>query len=253
MSNGKKKLLFGVAGLVLIGILVALYVLFLSSPKPFPDREKLVDEINRVYRDGAVQDIQDVIYLDHKNVYVPFVSASDEYSMSVWEWKYNKWKLIYMTTEGMPILWLLDRNAPSAHRILWNLHPDDGVDALHLYLINNRGYQISHRSNQVYDSIYTPKVQVDHRISLQQSSYGAMALPDEWITINKELEQLKKVNQSYMLPMQSVTSNIRVNTYDKDNQEVYPKRSVNGRSYSNGRLHYQFIMFINENDIEMMQ
>jgi len=231
--------------LVLI-VAAVIYLLAYSTPAAVPDQDELVKEINQVFPGAAASEIQDIIHLDKKSVLIPFISVRDDYSLSLWEWKHNKWKIAYINTNGFPILLKLG-NKPSSNYIVWNIHPDDNVEEIHLYLNRNRGYSISGNENHYY----YPKVQLKHPITLQDRTYGAMKFPDVWAQVLKAIEPTQIAQQSifnynpfrYQLDIKAIT-------YDHENNKVFPERSMNGRQYIGGKLRYQHIIIMNEADLD---
>ena len=234
--------------LLLVLIVAAFfYVVMLTKPKALPDRSALIEEINEFFPGGAAREILDVIYIDKKHAFIPFISIRGDYSISIWQWKFDEWKLVNVNTNGFPILWKLGKD-PSTYYIVWNLHEKDGVEELHMYLNRQRNFHSSSKSGQHY----YPRVQVKHLISLQESTYGVMKLPDEWVTILKAIQPVPSVQDSlFKLNHARYQVDIKTIPYDNENKSIFPRRSVNGSQSSRGNFEFQHIFIMNESDLEV--
>lgn len=234
-----RKVTFAIGGLVLAAFLAfALYLYFPTKPESFPINEQLIDEINQLFPTAAPTTIQDAIYLDERHVFVPFISKENEYGVSYWAWEEHKWKVLEIDTTGEPRLWMINESNPSSYYLVWNIHPEDQVDYLKFYLVRDRGFR-------GVDNLYTPRVQVEKKVSLQGKSYGVLRSPDEWVSIMKPLQKLESDRRPdvflALLPQQANLF-FSYTPYNEAGQEAISQRSVNSHGYVNGNIRLEFVI-----------
>lgn len=246
-----KKRLWTLIGLSIVVLLSSamIYWFYFSAPDPFPTNEKLVEEINSVFPEAVASEIQDTIRVDERNILVPFISHKNDYSLSYWVWKKQKWSVASIDTKGRPMVWKMDKNDPSAYQIVWNIHPDDQLSSIHFYLIRDRGYHISEGIEHYY-----PRVQMVKKISLKEKSYGSVQLPEEWVTFMNSFIKVESAKQPNLFfngffPEQYMS--IGWIPYDQADKEIFPERSVNGNGYSTGSIDMEHVMILNKVDIEI--
>lgn len=244
----KKKWLFLLGVLVGIIIFTVSVIWFdFSKPTAFPSHDQLIAEMNEFFPEAAASVIQDTIYLDERHVYVPFISKEDQYSSSYWIWKRKGWEVVYIHSSDQPRIWKIDKKDPSTYHLVWNFYPEEKLKSIRFYLIRNRGYS-------VIDGIeaYNPRVQMQREISLEDSSYGALQLPKDWVTFINSLMQMEKAKHPDLLSYFDLEQYMYFGwmTYDANEQQEYPDRGLNNRGFSRGPADIDFVMILNEAQLE---
>jgi len=246
----RKKWKITTTVVIAIAVLFSAYWIISAKPGAFHDATQLIDKINDVFPQAQAKVIQDTIKLDDKHIVVPFISENDDYGLSYWVWKHYSWKLVYVSTRGLPELWKLG-NDPSTYHIVWNLHPDSNVDSLHFYMERHRGYRVS-RGIEHY---YYPKIQLDEAVSLEGKTYGSMKLWDDWSATIRELtnNQIKKPIsfEDKSLAFQNII--ISFMYYDRTGEHSTLMKSYNGRSYYNGKIDTEFLFFTEKARLESIE
>ncbi|MBS4201689.1 hypothetical protein KHA93_18970 [Bacillus sp. FJAT-49732] len=244
-----KKKLWIFVGIIFTMSSAITYWFYLSKPAPFPKKEQLVEEINSIFPEAAATVIQDTIPVDEHHVLVPFISKEDHYGLSYWVWHKHVWKVAFIDTNGEPRLWKVDRNNPSSYRIVWNIHPEDHISSIHFYLLKDRGYLITEGKEYYY-----PKVQMKESVSLQEKNYGAMQLPENWVTFMNTFIKVESAKQPNLF-FNDIFTEQYVSfgwiSYDQTNKEAFPERSFNGGgAYSNENVDLEFLMILDKEELE---
>lgn len=246
-----KKRVWIFNGLFLILIFSFVYWFALSKPTSFPTNKELLEEMNQTFSIAAVEVIQDTIFVDERHVLVPFISSKVDYGLSYWVWQRSDWKLAYINTKGAPMLWQVDKGNPASYHYVWNIDPKDRLSSIDFYLIRDRGYQITEGIHHYY----TPRVQMQQMVSLEEQSYGTMNLPEEWVTFMNSTEKViaaQQPNQFFheFFPQPFLTFGYF--PYNDTNTKSFPEHSVNGNSYSTGsHVDLEHVMILNDIDIEV--
>ncbi|MGG4498966.1 hypothetical protein [Brevibacillus reuszeri] len=235
----KKKLWSVIFFIIFLSIFV--YWFYFSKPTSFPTNEQLVEEMNSIFPEVSANIIQDTIPIDERHVLVPFISKKKDYGLSYWAWKNHKWKVASVNTKGQPMLWKPNINDPSSFYFIWNIDPKDQLSSIHFYLIKDRGYHITKGIEH-----YSPRVQLEKRVSVQDKSYGLMQLPDDWVTF---MNAYIKVDSAKQSPDRDMFFGWI--PYDQKNNELFPEGSINGTLYSNGNVDLEYVMILNKGDIEI--
>jgi hypothetical protein len=238
--------------LTLMGLMILfisfIYWFFLSEPKPFLKHNEILAEMNQTYPEISAKIIQDTIFLDKKHVFVPYISKHNTYGLSYWIWSNHKWKIAYIETKGQPKLWEISKKNPNTHYIVWNIHPEDQLKSLRLFLIRDRNYS-------VIDGIhsYRPRVQMEKRITIKQKSYGVMKVPNDWVAFMDSFINVESVKQPSSM-FQSFNSEQHMYIgwipYDQSGKETFPEKSVNGNGYSMKDIVIDHVMILNEIDLK---
>ena len=233
-----------IIGGIVVGILLCLFLywFYFSDPDAVLTKEKAAEGIGQTFPDVEVDAIQDVIMVDRKHAFVPFVSKRNEYSMSFWVWENHAWKADSLHSNGEPYLWKV-KNDPAAHYIVWNIHPDDQVADMRLYFIRERGYNISDEEER-----YAPRVQLEKRVDLRERLYGASAFSDEWLAVMEEMEAVELKRDSVFDDFLSgqETMYIGWSSYDSAGKQMFPEQFMNNSEYVNGNERIEFIRFLQE-------
>ncbi|MRG86204.1 hypothetical protein [Salinibacillus xinjiangensis] len=247
MMTKKRKLTLGIVLIVII--LAAIYWMYFSKPSPLPTKNQLVTEINEVFTRANAEKIQNTIQLDDKHVFVPFISKNNEYGLSYWVWDMYKWKVKKIDTTGEPMIWKVDKKDPSTFHIIWNMHPNDRLRYMKFYLIRKRGYQITAGNHH-----YTPRIQLEKKVSLEEKSYGVLKFPQKWAAIkeaNAKVMQARQPDKLFSSWMPDHSIYIGWIPYDESNQETFPEQSVNGNTFSDGDVETDFVHILNESELEV--
>lgn len=246
MTKLNKRLL---AGLVVILVsLMTFYWMYWSKPTKLPTYELLINEINSIYPEAAVSEIQDTIMIDDHHVLVPYISDQNNYGLSYWVWRKSKWSVGKIGTRGEPIIWKVHQNDPSSYYVVWNFHPKDQLQKTAFYLIRNRGF--TGTDDLEY---YTPKIQMKSEISLKDQSYGVMKLPKEWVSVMKssvKASQHSNLDQLMGEIYQQQQMYIGWIPYGGNEEETFPEFSVNSNDYYIGNVDTESVMIMNKIDLE---
>ncbi|MBR7798046.1 hypothetical protein GT022_18615 [Agaribacter marinus] len=159
--------------IIMFSLLAAVIVFFIYwfypfKPSVFLSDEQIALEIEEVIFKSNVKQVQDVIKIDERHFFVPFITENQTYSGSYWEWKRNQWKLNWVKINLRPRVLKIEENNPETYYFVWNLDPRDQVAALDFFLKKKRGYSGTN---------YHPAIQMKDEISLDTSSYGIRKLP----------------------------------------------------------------------------
>jgi len=244
-----KKIKWFLVGLVVFLLsLITLYWMYWSKPTELPTNEQLMAEINGIFPEAAVSEIQDTIMVDDHHVLVPFISEQNNYGLSYWVWRKSKWSVGKIDTRGEPVIWKVHRNDPSSYYVVWNLHPKDQLQKSAFYLIRNRGFTVTDGLEY-----YTPKIQMKNEIPLKDQTYGVMKLPEEWVSVMES--SVKVSNHSNLDELfgdiyQQQQIYIGWIPYNVSNEETIPEHSVNSNGYYIGNVGTEFVMILNKADLE---
>ncbi|MFX3632734.1 MAG: hypothetical protein ACE3L7_06630 [Candidatus Pristimantibacillus sp.] len=217
--------------LVLIGIIA--YWNYEVNPKEFPNEEFLITNMNGYHPKDKIVKILDTIELDNRHVFVPYLSTNEHYGVSYWIKEKFGWKMAKMDTRGEPHIWKLKAKDPSTYYIVWNIDPKDQVSYLDYYLISERNASLS-----MEKSLYTPRIQKQMTISMKESPYGILRMPEEWSNIYRNVISNNNLYMGWI-------------PYDKQDKVVFPKLSVNGSGYLRSNIELDFMRILNEMDLEM--
>ncbi|MGD6968302.1 hypothetical protein ACQCVP_17875 [Rossellomorea vietnamensis] len=247
----KKKKIYILSGIVMVLVLSFIYLSYFSVPSSFPSDKQLIEEMNQRFPETNAEQIQEVFTISEKHKYVAYRSNGGSYGKSFWVWNKYKWDLVYVGTTGEPRIWKVDKKNPSTYHIVWNIHPEDKLKQLSFYMIRDRGYSITDGVKEIYH----PRVQMNETVLLEENNFGVLKIPAEWASFVKSVNDTQSVNQS---PMDSFLNQMSAdqlisygwNPYEQGNRETFPRKSVNGSGYSNGEIELDYMMILNENEIE---
>nr|WP_106779316.1 hypothetical protein [Lysinibacillus timonensis] len=245
MKNRKRFILVGLVFVIVISI-VTIYWLFYSKPTTFPTNEQIVEVMNRTFPEADAKTIQDTIFVDDRHVVVPFISNQNHYSLSYWVWEMHQWKVASIDTKGRLKLWKINQNDPSTFYFVWNIHPYDQLSSQSIYLIRERGFNKTDNTDRYY-----PRVQMEQKIDLQEITYGVMKLPAEWLAFMSASEKIESAKQPNLF-FNNYYNGIYFGwlVYDELQNVSYPESSVNGNGYSISNVNLDYVMLLNEQDIE---
>lgn len=234
--------------LVFIMILTGgmVYWFYFASPAAFPDKDKIKNILMDPHNGIDIAEIQDIIFLDDKHVYIPFTSKTESHGISLWEWKKHEWQLSSFSTGSMPFIWKIDPDNLATQYIIWNFHPDNNLDYLTFYLIKERGYSVTEGKHQ-----YDPGIQMDFRVEVGKQSYGYAQIPTEW----QEYTEAEKKLMEEMKPNPFFTDFFPPTQYyfgwqstSKDGTVEFPSiPDING--FGSGGQSTESLRFLNEIDV----
>jgi hypothetical protein len=232
---------------VLIILMLVTYWYFPRTPVVFPSDKELIQTISATQTTVRVKEIQDKIRIDDKHFFVPFITTTGDYGTSYWEWQNTKWKVLNIDNTGEPKVWRIDSKDPSTFRLVWNLHEDDKVAYMKLFLYRERNFHVT-------DGIeyYYPKLQMENKIETASVSYGSMELPNEWLSV---IDSLIKMDSA---ATPDLFGNLDLNRYmyfawkpyEKSGIEARIEGTSNGFSFMNDDIELDFVRIMNDPDIE---
>ncbi|MFC4410120.1 hypothetical protein ACFOZY_06665 [Chungangia koreensis] len=179
----KKRILIGVAAVALI--IVAIFVFRLQFSKPpskFLTAQEIKTEINEVYQNSEISEVQDVIFINDRNVFVPLLLDDGNYGSAAWTWKSSEnWQLQSFDLIGSPRLWKI---GDEEGYFIWNMPPDEQVAGINFYMIRDRNAWVSGGT-----PFYLPRIQMEHHIPYEKNGYGVYEMPKEWMKLTKQLSE----------------------------------------------------------------
>lgn len=174
MSIKQKSLFLAVIGLITTAAL--LYWFYLAPPESFPSKQEVMANMMDTFPEANIKEIQDIMFIDSKHVFVPFITNSESHGLSFWHWDKHEWKFISIDTGATPRMWRIDPKNPEHNVILWNFHPKNELKSLTFYIMKERGYSVTDGKEN-----YQPKIQLEFKIELEgQTTYGFTNIPMNW-------------------------------------------------------------------------
>lgn len=246
----KKKLLVIISVLSILLIISLIYWITSNNPNSFPDKGELIKEINNIFPEANVKEIQDTIAVDEKHVFVPFISEKNNYGVSYWVWKKSDWKLASANTGGNPHSWRIEDGDISTTHLVWNISPEIPIENLKFFLIKDRTFHIT-EGIEYYD----PGVQLEELVELSDTSYGVMPLPDSWSSIMDSYTKLERARQP------DIFSNFFIEQYmyfgfmanDSSGKVLPTVNAMNGSGFSGGDDHIEYIRLLDKLEIETVK
>ncbi|MCM3732618.1 hypothetical protein M3196_13175 [Fictibacillus nanhaiensis] len=232
--------------LIVFSILIvfaAVYLLYYSKPAELPAKDELLQKINSTLLNIGATKVQDTIYVDDTHVFVPFITKNNKYGKSFWTWNKYKWEVTSIQSGGQPSIWKIDKENPNSYKIVWNIHPDDKLDSMNLYLMRERNYHIT---GDIH--VYQPGVQMVQKINITNRLFGSMDLPKNWanfldsilrVELDKPFINTFELEQAMYFGW---------NNGKKYDENTYPKLSQNASGIQNDDLSY--VRYMDDNDLE---
>ncbi|MBH5320416.1 hypothetical protein I6N90_21720 [Paenibacillus sp. GSMTC-2017] len=221
--------------LTIILLIAAAFLFFYNydgKPRAFHNATKTMSIINEFHPNIFAYEILDVIPLDKKHMYVPFVTKQGQYSASFWKWDRFKWRVIRVDKAGNPTLWKLSKHDKAKQVLMWNVKPNGPIQEIDYYLIRDR-----HASESNGHRFYTPHIQMKLSVSMKEMSYGILHYPEEWNNVI-ELEGKRDY------------SNLYVGWLPHNKEQVYIP-IYNSSSYSSSDLGLEEIRILNKEELEL--
>ncbi|WP_195575580.1 hypothetical protein [Paenibacillus sp. 1001270B_150601_E10] len=240
----KKKIIVASIIIVLAILAASYYWMLANNPKPFPKTDAILQELHSY----EVRELLDIKQVDPKHVYVPFVSKGGDYGYSMWEWKQLRWSIQYLDTKGEPLVWKLRETDPSSYMMIWNLNPKDRMSEIRYYLQRERYY-----SEGDEGSMYQPRIQLEWKVDLREHSYGAEPLPQQWVHILENENNLVPRQKAFSL-FSSIMGPSPIaygwTPLNENGEWIFPEYSVNGSSTSFSDISLQMVRILDEKDLE---
>lgn len=223
-----------------------------SPPSKFPDKGKLLQEMNDALNDfgtsDQVDEIQKVIQVDRRHAAVPYISEDGDYGMSFWIWGKWKWELTSLESNGEPRLWMIDRNDPTSYFLTWNIAPEIGAEKLNAYIIRQRDYGMAEGKN-----FYSPRVQMSKEVVVAEEPFGAIPLPSTWQEVLQSTIRLDETETFSWFDSYSTAAmqfEFRWDALDGNGKSVSQEVFFKSPSYSYGSSDLQYMLMIEEREME---
>jgi hypothetical protein len=245
----KKKLFLLIALLFITGIGSIGYWLYLAPPDDFPDKKASFNKILDTFPEADIKEMQDVVYLDNKHVYVPFITRNESYGLSFWQWQKHQWTFISLDTGATPRIWKIDPENPASYVIIWNFHPENNLRYLTFYLIKDRGYSINDGKHN-----YQPRIHMDIKTELEgKTSFGHTQIPLEWcdfmLAENKLMSSLNPgpLFSNFFPPAQYYFG---WRSVAKDGFDDYPPFPKNNNGFGTGDSLIEHIRYVDKQELQ---
>lgn len=243
--NGRKLLIAAILVFVAMGILF--YRFYDGAPGPLPSADEAASALNKFDTEADASVVLDMVRLDDRQIFVPYVSRSGNHGMGFMEWKKRKWNVTRVDTSGRPELRILDHSNPADRFIVWNINPLHRMEEIRFYLIRDRNIG---RTNGV--DYYVPRVQMEQPVSMTEHPYGALPLPEAWAGVMKEEYELNQSPDAGVLgsmlaswsPRSSMLYVGWIPRYAENSPQTHSGYSKGGGEDT------EFIMILNEADLE---
>ncbi|MEH7885704.1 hypothetical protein V7654_15495 [Bacillus sp. JJ1609] len=244
----KKKLIL-ISFFVLIFLAGCLgYWFYLSPPGKFPNKQKAIDAMMNTFPEADIKEIQDVIFLDTKHVYVPFITNDEGYGSSFWQWKQHEWQFVSIDTGSTPRIWTMEPENPASTYIIWNFHPDNQLKNLTFYLMKERGYSFSDGKQS-----YQPEVEMNFNTNLEDKpSYGSIMIPNAWqdyILAERRLMESQSTEPLFIDWFQPPQHYFGWHSKSKNGSEDYPPYPKNNNGFGTGDNSIEFMRYVDKEDL----
>ncbi|MFE1245028.1 hypothetical protein ACFW35_12925 [Fictibacillus sp. NPDC058756] len=230
-------------GFIFISLLIiaAAYLFYFAQPRALPENNELLQKINSTLLNTGAVKVQDTIFVDDRHVFVPFITKNNEYGKSFWIWDKYKWNVTSIQTGGQPSIWKINKEDPTSYRVVWNIHPDDNLKSMKLYLARDRNYHITGDID-----IYQPGVLLEKEISLE-TLYGSSILPHDWVSFMNSVLKLE-LDKPYVNNFElEQTMYFGWNNGKKYDENDYPRLTQNGSGSQNEDLFY--VRYFDDHDL----
>ncbi|QDP41989.1 hypothetical protein [Radiobacillus deserti] len=218
--KGRKLLL----SLILGGIIILALGYYFRPPGDFPSKQDILNQV------PEAKTIQDIIFLDDKHVYVPFVTNNNGRGFALWVWR-NGWNVISEGDTGEPRIWQVDPNNPDSYFILYNIHPADNIKSIKLYLLRGSYYSVSYGEHT-----YTPSIKKHVSQDVSEDTYGAIKLPNDWKQLLEGYSRISKQEKQQLIYFSGPTLHFAWNAANEQGEEVKPEGTFGTGSSTTG--HY---------------
>lgn len=249
MNIKRKKTLLWTSFFLVVTAFFLGYWFYQSIPTDFPGKEFANSEIMDLFPEADIQEIQEIIMLDEKHVFTPFITNQQSYGGSLWEWKYHKWQFISIDTDFKPRIWKAEPENPASYIILWNFHPDNNLKSLTFYLKKEKGYSVTEGKE-----LYQPSIQMEYIQPLDgELSYGYMEIPRQWrefITIENKVTQTQLPDSFFAEMSLQPQYYFGWRIVSNDGSEDYPRFPQNSHGFGTGDHLVEQMIFLDKVQIE---
>ncbi|MDW0113277.1 hypothetical protein QT711_08755 [Sporosarcina saromensis] len=249
MMKGRRKIFTIVGSFLVVSFALVIYLVYFSKPGVLPNEKQMVELIQKDVPRVGIKTVQDTLTLDERHVVVPFITNKDEYWLSYWEWKRNKWTVLAADTGNEPKLWKIDKNDPSSYWFVWNFRPENDATSLSFYLLNQRRYGQSNG-----EEYYYPQVQLEESVVLTTSPFGVMQIPKEWQQHHTELQRIQPKSHTPMYyPFSNIGYELNLGwiAYDEAHEEIFLSNGSSGNtSYINHNVNVEYIWRLSADQLE---
>ncbi len=236
--------------IILVGLAAAAFIFWKwigVKPTALSDLEYVTESLQNLAPDYDVAEVQDIVEVDSRHLFVPFVSGSGEHGMSFWVWDRFEWELRSVESSGNPYLWRLRGDDPAGQYIVWNADPASRIGEYAFYWIRPRN---GGRSDG--EDFYVPRVQLEQKFSLGDRTYDAVPLPEEWAELQRLQLAAHKGTDAPGLwgwgastPGSYTMGYIPVLSGEPEEESAW---SSKGTTF--GDIDLQFVSILNERDLE---
>lgn len=174
----KRSFIIGLVALAAAGIIFWKWIGV--KPTPMNDLDQAAATLQALAPDYNVAKVQAIVEVDSRHLFVPFISEDGEHGMSFWIWDRFKWDLRRIESDGDPHLWKVRGDDSSGQYLVWNVNPSYKVREYAYYWIRKRNAGYSYD-----DEFYIPQVQLEHRITIGEQTYGTTPLPELWLELQE--------------------------------------------------------------------
>ena len=243
-----KKIILGVVAVILVVLANIIYLAANLFPDEFLSEGEAIKKLNQAENAIEVKTVQDVVFLDKKHVFMPFISADNEYGFSLWEWINGKWRLSEKTVNSSINIVKQDENDPSTYYFVWNFPEDEQIKKINIYLIRNRSY----RGNDE-DFYYEPRLQMGASFD-REKSYGVVPLSGGMLKVYKEMSGISKENGDMFSNIFSTNNELYFswNMIDQKGEVAWIEQR-NSSYGGDAKVMSESIFFEDQKDIEFLE
>jgi hypothetical protein len=222
-------------------IVAVVYLFYFAQPRALPENKELLQKINSTLLSTGAVKVQDTIFVDDRHVFVPFITKNNEYGKSFWAWDKYRWKVTAIQMGGQPSIWKIDKENPSSYQVVWNIHPDDNLNSMKLYLVRDRNYHITEDIDT-----YQPGVLLEKEIDLE-TLYGSSSLPYDWVSFMDSVLKVE-LDKPYVNNLElEQAMYFGWNNGKKYDENEYPKLTQNASGIQNEDLSY--VRYFDDHDL----
>ena len=182
MNRKNRIIVLSIFSILIIGIVI--YLIKFVTPTEFYNEEELLKKFQQEDRYIQIEVIQDIIHIDEKHVFVPYISTDQDYGISIWKWEEGKWRLAQSEVTSEVLFWQINENDPSTYRFAWNLPPDKSIETIRFMMVKDRGHHMSGE-----DYYYQSRIQMEESVPFEKT-YGIIPLPEDWLEVYEESNKL---------------------------------------------------------------
>lgn len=206
--------------------LAAISFVYFRPPSDFYTEAAIVSYLNKQQPQFAAKEIVDIVYLDDKHVFIPFISEHDEAGMLLFAWRSGEWKHVKTSVNYEKYLWQFDTRDPSTTYIVWHHRFDEEV---RLQVDVERSYQLTRFHEG--DVIYTPGVHLKDVRDINKN-YGVYKVSEEWAEVMDPKKDHSLTERLFMSAFYSGYT-FTAMFIDENNEEVFRKHG-GGSAFGNG-------------------